>query len=356
MNLAALKKFLRSVVMPLMASCLFLSQNANATKVCSDALGGGEKVTAGFTQKIKIMVYNLNNIFIKEAAIERGDDVRALLKNSDATFKPDRDLAWERRIIKQQDPDIFIGTEMHLIEDAHSFMNADRELKDKYWAFLKVGNDVRGINIVTYVKKSLNFSVKLTSHKDMKWIDPVTHAEYPLFSRDLPVLTLTRPGETKPALIVIGNHAKSKRDSRSDPESNRYRTAQYEAIKKIVEDLKKLHSEVMPIIMGGDFNTDVIKGPEVLPIQNILVSVFDSIKDHAIGLNERVTHFFFDRFGNRQGHQLDDIRVSGKVNVLKAKVVHYEDETGHTMANPATYDARAKQPSDHLPVVAEIEI
>ena len=155
---------------------------------------------------------------------------------------------------------------------------------------------------------------------------------------------------------MICNHAKSKRNNPSDPESNRYRTAQYQGIEQIVEALKKQYGDDIPMIMGGDFNTDVINGPEVAPIRGVLVSVFDSIKGHAISMAERITHFFFDRSGNRQGHQMDDIRVSGNVNVLSAQVVRYEDQEGHTMANPKTYDARAKQPSDHSPVVAEIEI
>ena len=355
MNLAALKKSPRKLLIPILATCLILSQQALAVNTCGVDLGQTASA-AKLPQKLKIMVYNLNNIFIKEAAVERGDDPVALENSSHTTFKPERDLDWERAIVKEQNPDIFIGTEMHFIEDAHDFMNLDKDLKDKYWAFLKVGNDDRGINIVTYVKKSLNFRFKLISHKALTWVDPVTHISYPLFSRDLPVLVMTRPQEDKPALIVIGNHAKSKRNNPGDAESNRYRTAQYQGIEQIIEALKKQYGEDVPLIMGGDFNTDVINGPEVAPLKGAVTSVFDSMKDHAVSMADRITHFFFDRRGNRQGHQMDDIKVSGKVKVLNAKVVRYEDQEGHTMANPKTYDARARQPSDHMPVVAEIEI
>lgn len=336
---------------------LCLSQSARAQQTCAQVLiGPSTEISAQETQKLKILVFNLNNVFIKDAAVKRGD-VETVLQRADTSFKSEKNLDRERKIIKEQDPDIFIGTEMHLIEDAKEFMKADPALNNKYWVFLKEGNDDRGINIVTYVKKSLGFRYKLTSYKDLTWKDPVTKKVRPLFSRDLPVLTMSRPGESKPTLIVIGNHAKSQRSDPEDrdPSSQRHRTAQYEAVKEIVLKLKKLYGDDVAIILGGDYNTDTLTAPELSPIRNLLKSVFDSIEGKTFTMAERITHYFFGRDG-RIGHQLDDIRVSGKIKVLDAHVVRYEDERGRIMRAPRTFEERQQQPSDHSPIVAEIEI
>ncbi len=339
----------------ILSICLVISQSASAAQSCRVQLGVGR----AFTQNpldLKVLIFNLKDDFIKESADRRGD-AKILTKDKKFRFKATAQLDWQREIIKENDPDIFIGSEIHKDEDARDLMNlATNGLQNDYYMFLKEGNSNRGINITIGVKKDLGFKFKLTSYKDRIWVDPKTKTEYPLFSRDLPVLSLTRPGDEKPILLVIGNHAKSKRDNPGDKESTRYRTAQYEiGVKKIIEELREKYGQDIPIILGGDFNTDVIRAAEMDSIREVLKSVFDSIPGKIFDENNRVTHFYFGPNG-KSARQMDDIRVAGNLSVIEAEVVQYTKANGEIIPDPQTFKDRERLPSDHRPVRAVIRV
>lgn len=350
MNLTTFNK----IGLQLLAACLILSQSSFAAQSCRVQVGVGR----AFTQSpldLKVLIFNLKDDFIKEAAEERGD-VQLLMRDKKFRFKSTSQLDWQREIIRENDPDIFIGSEIHKDEDARDLMKLDTlGLKDQYYMFLKEGNSNRGINITIGIKKDLGFKFKLTSYKDRMWTDPVTKNQMPLFARDLPVLSLTRPGEDKPVLLVMGNHAKSKRDGPNDVESTRYRTAEYEGVKQIVLELREKYGQDIPIIMGGDFNTDVIRAAELDPIRGILKSVFDSIPGKHFDDSERGTHFYFGK-GGREINPMDDIRVTGKVSVIDAEVVKYKKANGEVLPDPSTFQDREKLPSDHRPVKAVVRL
>ncbi len=339
----------------LLAACLLFSQSVLANQSCRVQIGVGRAFTAN-PLDLKVLIFNLKDDFIFESAQQRGD-VKILKKNRKFKFKSESQLDRQREIIHEVDPDIFIGSEIHKDEDAKHLLDLDTNgLKGQYYTFVKQGNSDRGINIMFGVKKDLGFKFKLFTHKDREWTDPVSKIKYPLFSRDLPVLTLTRPGDEKPMVIIIGNHAKSKRDNPQDPESTRYRTAQYEeGVKVILEELQQTYGKDVPVIMGGDFNTDVIKAAEMNAIRDSLKSVFDSIKGKTFEYAQRATHFYFGPNG-KKAQPMDDIRVAGQVTVLDAEVIKYKDANGNVLPDPANYADREKLPSDHRPVRAVIRV
>ncbi len=337
-NITVFKRLFGSGIAAILASCLLVSQPLWAAENCSAVLAP-TATTKPFVpqEQIKIVAYNLEEFFTREAADARGDTQKVL--SMEHGFKPEDQIVKEREIIKEENPDIIVATEMHLEGDAKEFMD-DPQLQGKYKQFLIPGNDSYGINIVMYLKSSLNFEATYTSHKDMTWTNPFTHQVQPLFSRDLPVLILKRPGENNPALIVIGNHAHSKRTSNGDTESNELRTAQYEGAKQVIQNLKDQYGSQVPIVLAGDFNTNVINAPEVNPIRDVVTSIFDSIKGKTFDLVDRVTHVFFGKDGERNAEQLDDIRVSGNVQVISVQVIHYEDASGKLLPLPQTYQER----------------
>ncbi len=341
----------------ILASCLILSQSVHAQVSCKVQLGHGRAFTEnGAPLELKVLALNGKDVFIREAALERGDEKMLLASDKKFRFKNTALLDWQREILHENDPDIIILTEVHKDEDMKKFMQLDTlGLKDKYYNFLKEGNSNRGINIGISVKKDLGFKFKLVSHKHLTWKDPVTKAEYPLFARDIPALIMTRPGDDKPSLIVMGNHAKSKRDNPGDRESNRYRTAQYEGMKKIVDDFKAQYGEDVPMILAGDFNTDVTTAPEMKSIRTVMKSIFDSIPGKIFSAQERITHFFFGPGGN-SFKQMDDIRLAGKIKALFATVLKYKKANGEEIPDPKSFKERELLPSDHRPVLATIQI
>lgn len=341
----------------ILAGCLILCQPVQAQVSCKVQLGHGRAFTEGDAPlELKILALNGKDVFVREAAVERGDERQLLASDRKFQFKNTALLDWQREIVNNNDPDIIILTEVHKDEDMKKFMQLDTlGLKDKYYNFLKEGNSNRGINIGISVKKDLGFKFKLVSHKHLKWTDPVTKAEYPLFARDIPALIMTRPGDDKPALIVMGNHAKSKRDNPGDKESTRYRTAQYEGMKKIIDDFKAEYGEDIPMILAGDFNTDVTTAPEMKSIRTAMKSIFDSIPGKVFSAQERITHFFFGQGGN-SFKQMDDIRLAGKVKAIFAAVLKYKKANGEEIPDPKSFKERELLPSDHRPVFATIQI
>lgn len=345
----------------ILACCLILGQSgvaqAKVTPQCAKLLSLPTVDNSVTSKELTFMTYNFANAFFKEAAIQRGD--YESLRQLNIKFKDTEDLLKQRQIIREVDPDIVVGTELHKVEDVRFLLEGDPELQNRYDVLLIEGNDRRGINIAFFVKKSLKFRYKLMSHRHMKWTDPVTNRTVPLFSRDLPVLLLFREGEEIPFLIVIGNHAKSKRDGDQDPESSRYRTAQYEASGQIIDSLNQKNLEqygrTIPIVKAGDFNTDTVKSPEIEPIRTRLKSVFDSVVGRVFSYLERVTHFFFGPNG-RQGAPLDGIFVSEGIEVLDAYVYQYKDAQGRRIPDPRTFKQRETQPGDHEPVVASLRV
>ncbi|MFZ4403586.1 MAG: endonuclease/exonuclease/phosphatase family protein, partial [Pseudobdellovibrionaceae bacterium] len=188
-------------------------------------------------------------------------------KNDD--IKPEFEIERIRQITDDEYPDLMIATE---IESQQALEHlASKGLKDKYKSYLIEGNDSRGIDIGFLVKVDLPFFIEQQTHKDMLW--PLDGRQVRIFSRDVPALLLSKSKGEKPFLIVLGNHAKSKRDGDGDPLSNKLRTAQYEAMAKIITEYQKQFPNT-PIVLGGDFNTQVNTAREVQPILPLVKSGF----------------------------------------------------------------------------------
>jgi hypothetical protein len=346
----------------IMAICLVLSHSGflwARAPLCRSLLLSTPVSVAVEPRELTFMAYNFENLFLKDVAIQRGT-VRQL-ESQDIRFKSVSDMRRQIQILKELEPDILVGTEIHSVYDFRAFLESDPATRNVWDIFLKRGNDARGINIAFLVKKSLNVRVKLTSHKDLIWKDPKTQEAIPQFSRDLPVLTLFKKDDDKtPLLVVIGNHAKSKRDRNGDPESTRYRTSQYEAAGRIIDQIRennrKIYGRDIPLVMAGDFNTDTVKGTEVAPILSRLQSVFDSVPGKTFSYEDRVSHFYFGPSG-RRATPLDGIFVSpGTLEVTDAYVYQYKDLAGRVMPDPRSFKQRQSQPGDHEPIVAHFKL
>lgn len=301
-------------------------------------------------KQLKIMEYNVENMFMHLGKYAKMP-LKDFEKMTDSELKSDSDLQGVATAIKDENPDLMVVEEVEDIETLSTF--ASKYLNGAYQAYLVDGNDDRGIQIGYLVKKDLPLSITLESHKDVTWVDPTDHQTDKLFSRDAPALLIRRQrdrSDAPPALIFIGNHAKSQRDRGGDPGSNILRTAQMKAIGSIVDDYQKEYGPNTPIILGGDFNVDVRNNPQVQPIRDRMDDAFDIMGVRGL---DRVTQTFHPRNGSAEFHQLDALFVAPclKDNVVSIEAYRYKDASGNAKPLPQTFEERSRNPSDHFPIV-----
>lgn len=301
-------------------------------------------------KQIKMMAYNAENFFLHmgENAKESLEDFK---KRIDTELKSDEDMKGIARAIQDETPDFIVMEEVENRETLQAF--SERYLNGTYEAYLIKGNDERGIQIGYLVKKDLPLQISLETHKDVTWKDPNDGREAKLFSRDAPALLIRRQGDAPdaaPALIFIGNHAKSQRNRNGDPRSSLLRTAQMKEIASIVEDYQGAYGANVPIVLGGDFNVDVRLSPEVEPIRERMVDPFDAKGIRGL---PRMTHTFHPRRGHPSYHQLDALFVTPGLedNIVSIETYRYKDAEGKELPLPNTYAERARNPSDHYPLV-----
>ena len=73
---------------------------------------------------------------------------------------------------------------------------------------------------------------------------------------------------------------------------------------------------------------------------------------------ERITHTFHPRGAETKNSQLDAVLAnkSGSSLISKAEVYRYKNTDGSIKSLPKTYDERELNPSDHFPVIVEIDL
>jgi hypothetical protein len=302
---------------------------------------------------LRFLAFNVENLFVSTGRFERtsATELRPVAGRGPEP-KSEREIQQLRDVINDINPDIAVITE---VESLGALQAMAARLESRFKGYVIEGNDSRGIDIGFLVKADLPFHVTHETHKDMKWFDPIDRREIPLFSRDVPALLLRRTQGDKPFLIVLGNHAKSKRDRPGDPESNILRTAQYEGIATIIRSYQRQYGIDVPILLAGDFNTDVRRGPELSPLRGLLASAFD----HApvvTPVSERITHTYHPKDGPTDAKQMDDFQASAALlpRLEEALVYRYRNADGSIMPFARTFAERQRQPSDHLPVVLRI--
>ncbi|MBY0384934.1 hypothetical protein K2X05_07230 [bacterium] len=283
--------------------------------------------------------------------------------------KTDHHVQELQKIISESNPDIAVLTEVESLEALQRF---SRQFPIPYKSYLVSGNDARNIEIGLIVKSDLPIDVEVHSHKDYVWQDPVTRRRSPLFTRDLPAYILRKSKETAPFMIIFGMHAISRRvrpgSPPGDPHSDTLRAAQFEKTVEIVKEYQKKYGADVPMMIAGDFNTDVQFAKEMEVLKRFSVSAFD-VAQSTIPKAARVTHTFHETLKRRNpdtgekeeyelNHmvQLDDIRLIGfpEEAVLSASVHRYTDEHGRVLPFAMSYLERLTQTSDHLPVVVEL--
>ena len=309
-------------------------------------------------QALRFGSYNMLNLFEKVGKhIPDPERPGKLKRVSDAVAKEEWQLREQARAIIETDLDVLSLQEVENVAALKDFV--DRYLGGRYRLFLIEGNDGRGIDVAFLVKNDLPLEFEHLTHKDETWRDPLLGGrETRLFSRDLPALVVRAEGNAKPLFVLLGTHYKSKRDrGASDPESRGLRRAQVERTAQIIGRMQARFGKDTPILLAGDFNGQMNHEPEFEALKRIgMIDSFDALPQPP-SERERVTHTYHPRGGRTQAHQMDAVMIvpSMKGLVKRAFVYRYRDERGREKPIPDTFEQRNKNPSDHFPVVVELE-
>lgn len=294
------------------------------------------------------------------------------LSHASVSNKSLKKSLWLAEALLEIDADFLLLNE---IGGDESLTNFSRYfLQDRYRSFVIEGNSDRGIDIGYLVKKTLRYQFELHTHKNrplnflypheiqsnlhFETVAPEKVVKTHYFSRDCAELRVFGPDKTKPLLIFLLVHLKSKLDPNGiDPQGRDRRAAELKALTEIYLEIRRDNAAV-PIIVGGDFNG--IAHPqrgesEFLPLfeRTDLEDVFAVL---GRDVNEAMTQVQFTRTGQMQLLQIDYLLVSRNLQTFlvpeESFVYRYRSDLGVTLGLPRNLDQRLALPSDHFPVVA----
>jgi hypothetical protein len=295
------------------------------------------------------------NLFQKVGKHERRAD-GSLERVSGPVDKEEASRRDQAAAILAEDMDVVVLQEVENIAALEQF--AAEHLGGAYRAFLIEGNDERGIDVAFLVKKDLPFEVEQRSRKGETWRDPAQGGrEVPLFSRDLTSLVIRAAGRPQPLAVLFGTHMKSKRDRPGDPDSELQRRAQAERTAAILRETREEFGPAVPVLIAGDFNGDLTHDAALRPIFEAgFVDGFDAAPAPTAP-EDRVSHTYHPRGGAAQAHQMDGVVISKDwARLVRRTHAHrYKDGQGRDKPIPATYAQRSENPSDHFPVVLELD-
>jgi endonuclease/exonuclease/phosphatase family metal-dependent hydrolase len=280
------------------------------------------------------------------------------------------------KTLKEIDADIVMLCEVGGFESLKNFN--DLFLGGMYSPALTEGNSKRNIDVGFLVRKNLNFYFDLQSnkHRSINYLYPherdsiktnysVTTVKPPnpshKFSRDVAELRLFRKSVDRPFLGILLTHLKSRLDPEGiDPRGFERRQAELKTLLEIYKDFTTKHPRV-PMIVAGDFNGNATSegtDEEFKPLYDT-TDLKDVLEISNATPESRVTFYQVRSSSKTEGRQIDFCFLSQEMAPLlkgqSAYVYRYKDEFGMDYGVPMTLEAKMRLPSDHYPLVFEIE-
>lgn len=278
--------------------------------------------------------------------------------------------------LKEINADIVMLCEVGGMESLKNFN--DLFLNGTYSAILSEGNSNRNIDVGFLIRKNLPFYFDLQSnkHRLINYLYPherdSLNSKYPVssvkstppshkFSRDVAELRLFKKDVEKPFLGILLTHLKSRLDPEGiDPGGFERRQAELLTLIDIHKEFLDKHPDA-PVMVVGDFNgnaslvdTDV----EFKPLYE-KTELKDVLELAGLTPENRATFYKVRSTSRTEGRQIDFCFLPPSLfHHLKEKsayVYRYKDEFGMNSGIPMTLDAKLKLPSDHYPIVFEIE-
>ncbi len=273
------------------------------------------------------------------------------------------------RVVQDINADIImlceIGGPESLINFNQLFLN------QAYSPIALEGNSDRSIDVGFLIKKNSPFYFDLASNKNrlINFLYPHERNLAPgavkitshKFSRDVAELRLFKKARDNPFLVILLTHLKSPLDpERRDPMGSQRRHAEFKTLMEIYKEVEALHPQC-PVVVAGDFNGNASRLGTDVEFESIYQSteLQDILELQSKPLAERATYYQVRTGGRVEGKQIDycflSPQAATQLKAESAQVYRYKDEYGFAYDIPKTIDAKLKLPSDHYPLIFELE-
>jgi endonuclease/exonuclease/phosphatase family metal-dependent hydrolase len=331
---------------------------------------------------LKFCFLNAENLFLLFDEVPNAESLKLdetrWQRLSSSTFenKPLKKCLDLAKTLKDINADILMLCEVGGTESLKNFN--ELFLGSAYSPILTEGNSNRNIDVGFLIRKNMPFYFDLQSNKNrlinylypheresLKHKYPVSSVKTPAtshkFSRDVAELRLFKKDVEKPFLGILLTHLKSRLDPEGiDPGGFERRQAELLTLLEIYKEFSEKHPQT-PIMAVGDFNGNASStntDEEFKPLHE-KTDLKDVLELMGLSLENRAT-FYQVRSNNRtEGRQIDFCFLSSLLaKHLKEKsgsVCRYKDDFGMNLGIPMTLDAKLRLPSDHYPIVFEIE-
>lgn len=334
------------------------------------------------TTNLKFCLLNAENLFLlfdtppTEEALNLNESQWQRLSTSVYENKPLKKCLDLAKALNEIDADIIMLCEVGGFESLKNFNQLF--MKDRYSPCLVEGNSDRNIDVGFLIRKELQFYFDLESnkHRPIEYLYPHERqslaAGYPVkggkvttshkFSRDAVELKLFRKERDKPFLNILLTHLKSRLDpERIDPNGFERRQAELKTLLSIYKEMKAKHPHV-PTVVAGDFNGNaslVGTDEEFKPLYEE-TDLKDILEVAQLASEQRATFYQVKSNSRTEGRQIDYVFISpdlhGFLNASKAPYVfRYRDEFGMPHGIPFNMEAKLRLPSDHYPIVFELD-
>lgn len=290
------------------------------------------------------------------------------------SLKKTNDIA---KALKEINADVILLCEVGGFESLKNFNFLFMD--EAYSPCLIEGNSERSIDVGFLIRKNLPFYFDLQSNKNrpINYLYPHERESlmqgYPVkggkiattgshkFSRDVAELRLFTQDKEKPFLIILLAHLKSRLDpDRVDPNGFERRRAELRTLLEIYKELEIVHSQ-LPMIIAGDLNGNASLHNTDEEFKEIYTttSLKDVLEVTNLPLEKRATYYQVRNGSRAEGRQIDFAFMSPSIQPLVKQdtthVYRYKDERGLERDTPRNMEAKLSLPSDHYPLVFEIE-
>jgi endonuclease/exonuclease/phosphatase family metal-dependent hydrolase len=334
------------------------------------------------TVNLKFCFLNVENLFLMfdepptSAALKLDEHKWQRLSSSTIENKPLQKCLALAKTLKDIDADVVMLCEVGGFESLKYFN--ELFLGGAYSPVLTEGNSNRNIDVGFLVRRNLPFYFDLQSNKhrlinylypherqSLVTNYPVTTVKAPAtshrFSRDLAELRLFQKNVDRPFLGILLTHLKSRLDPEGiDPGGFERRQAELKTLVEIYKEFELKHPQV-PTLVAGDFNgnaTLASTDEEFKPLYRD-TKLKDVLELAGVSLENRATYYQVRNTSRTEGRQIDFCFLNPEAAPLlkenSSAVYRYKDEFGLNLGIPMTLDAKMRLPSDHYPVVLELQ-
>lgn len=327
---------------------------------------------------LKVMLWNVENLFLLSDQQITPDHLKLdqtrwnRLSTSIYENKPLEKAKSIGKIILGEAPDLLMLCEVGGLESLQNFNRLF--LNDAYSPALIEGNSDRNIDVGFLIKKGLPFYFDINTNKNrpINYLYPHERQSvdtgYPVkngkvvgshkFSRDAAELHLFQNDRTKPFLIFILAHLKSRLDQQGvDPQGFERRQAEMKTLLDIYQELDHQFLGEVPIAVAGDMNGNA--SPRETDEEFKIIYQTSQLKDVCelakLSPEASATFYQVSRSSKSEGRQIDYCFLSPKLSPhLEPKSVHvhrYHGHLGMPLDPPTTLEAKLALPSDHYPLI-----